>query len=79
VPRPTSILRNAALACAACLGLAACRSAHEHVVPGCPHCGDPVTVATTGGNRVLPRLRLPAADVDPISTALRWPPFSEGK
>lgn len=73
-----SILRNVAVLALASAALAACASGDrpDGAVAGCPHCGDPVTVETPHGNRVLPRLRLPSPDVDPIATALRWPPFA---
>ena len=74
MPRRTSILRNVALAAPL---LISCGSTSDETVPGCPHCGDPPTVETPSGNRVIPRLRLPPKDVDPLATTLRREPPPE--
>jgi hypothetical protein len=60
------------------LAASGCSSLHRWAVPGCPHCGDPVThVGPDGRAEVVPRWRLAAWMAIPETPAAATQPAVE--
>jgi hypothetical protein len=59
------------------LAVGGCAAPADDVVPGCPHCGDPVTVVGKDGRpHVLPRMRLQTDGAATLDMALGLGPWT---